>query len=71
MPIVDTYVKVTVEQEGIGTIKKQTRIRKNTTHPVFKETFVFCVSPKVELLRSVRSQSVSMVLHLCLYMQIF
>ena len=51
MPIVDTYVKVTVEQGGIGTIKKQTRIRKNTTHPVFKETFVFCVSPKVELLR--------------------
>ena len=48
---VDAYAKVIVKQDGKPAIKKQTRVRKSTTHPVFKETLVFPVSPNVETLR--------------------
>jgi len=40
-----------VKQPGRPMITKQTRTRKDTSHPVFKETFVFTISPKVDDLR--------------------
>ncbi|KAF6036615.1 hypothetical protein EB796_005062 [Bugula neritina] len=47
----DTYVKVIVRQDGKSTVKKQTKLRKNTSHPVYNETFAFSISPKIDDLR--------------------
>ncbi|ESP05581.1 hypothetical protein LOTGIDRAFT_102460, partial [Lottia gigantea] len=47
----DPYVRVEVIQTGRGVDRKQTRTRKNTTHPVFKETFTFTISTHPEDLR--------------------
>ncbi|XP_050400272.1 C2 calcium-dependent domain-containing protein 4C [Patella vulgata] len=44
----DPYIRVEVIQTGRGVARKQTRTRKNTTHPVFKETFTFTISTRQE-----------------------
>ena len=48
MCVSDPYVKVEVTQPGRPEVKKTTRMRKSSVHPVFKESFLFIISPKIE-----------------------
>lgn len=46
--ISDPYVRVEVSQPGRSVSRKQTKIKRGTSQPVFNEVFAFSVSPKVD-----------------------
>ena len=44
----DPYLKLELNQPKRTEIKRQTKVKKKTTHPSFEEEYVFTISPKIE-----------------------
>ena len=43
----DPYVKAVLCQPGLAKSKKQTEVRRRTTHPAFNSTLLFDISPRM------------------------